>query len=164
VEALAWHPGGKVLACGGIDYLATSGSDGAVSLWDLVEKQRVGGFASGVTSLAYHPSGDRLAGASLQEVVLVWDLTAPDREPQQLSGHRERVTAVAYSPDGKYLASAGDDRSVRLWDGITGAALGARQLDTPVQALAFAPDGRTLFTGNGNTTSYAIAVSELLDR
>jgi WD40 repeat protein len=163
VEALAWHPSGKQLACGGIDYLATSGSDGAISIWDMVEKQRVGGFPSGVVSLAYHPSGDRLAGASLQEVVLVWDLTAPDREPLSLAGHHDRVTAVAYSPDGKHLASAGDDRSVRLWDGATGAALGARLLDTPVQALAFAPDGRTLFTGNGNTTSYAISVNALLD-
>ncbi|HEY1376831.1 MAG TPA: WD40 repeat domain-containing protein, partial [Gemmataceae bacterium] len=31
VEAVAFHPNGSWLACGGIDYLATSGSDGAVT-------------------------------------------------------------------------------------------------------------------------------------
>jgi hypothetical protein len=51
---------------------------------------------------------------------------------------------------------------VRLWDAATGEALASRELDTQVQALCFAPDGRHLFTGNANTTCYAISVDDLL--
>ena len=34
VEAVAWHPNNVWLAAGGIDWLATSGSDGAVTIWN----------------------------------------------------------------------------------------------------------------------------------
>ena len=36
-------------------------------------------------------------------------------------------------------------------------------VDAAVQSLAFSPDGRYLFTGNGNTTCYAISVNRLLE-
>jgi hypothetical protein len=37
-----------------------------------------------------------------------------------------------------------------------------RELDTQVRVLAFSPDGRALFTGNGNTTCYRLPVARLL--
>jgi hypothetical protein len=36
-----------------------------------------------------------------------------------------------------------------------------QELDTPIKALRFSPDGRFLFTGNGNTTSYAISLENV---
>jgi WD40 repeat protein len=38
VEALAFHLQRRLLAVGGIDWLATGGSDGAISLWDLDQR------------------------------------------------------------------------------------------------------------------------------
>ncbi len=35
VEALAFGPRGDILAAGGVDWMATGGSDGAVHVWDL---------------------------------------------------------------------------------------------------------------------------------
>ncbi len=35
---------------------------------------------------------------------------------------------------------------------------GVVELDTLVKAIAFAPDGRTVFTGNGNTSCYQFDV------
>src|SRR5262249_47477919 len=67
VEWLAFHPRGRLLAVGGIDWLATGGSDGAVSVWDIEGRHEVATLAGGTTSIAFHPSGKRLAAASLEQ-------------------------------------------------------------------------------------------------
>ncbi len=163
VEPLAFHPNGRLLAVGGIDWLATSGADGQVSLWDVVEGKRKGTLPGGARALAFHPDGSRLAVASLAQTVRLFDL-AEMQIAEELTGHRDAVTCVAYSPDGHWLASGGDDRTVRLWDARTGLEEGMLELDTQVKALAFTPDGKQIATGNGNTSCYLLEVSELMGR
>ncbi len=160
VEALAFHPHGRLLAVGGVDYMATGSSDGRVALWDMVARQPIRFFENGVIALAFSPDGTRLAGATLNGTVLLWD-AATARLLARLQGHAEPVTAVAFSPDGRFLVTGGDDRTLRRWDAVSGKQLGSVELDTQVKALAFAPDGSTLFTGNGNTSCYQIDLSRL---
>jgi WD40 repeat protein len=162
VEAIAFGPQGDWLAAGGIDWLATGGSDGAVHVWDVRQPARVATLRGGARSLAFHPGGQLLAAASLARTVRVWDVRG-GRLVRELAGHDDTVNAVAYSPDGRRLASAGDDYTVRLWDAETGAPLGVTELDTQVKVLAFAPDGRSLFTGNGNSSCYQLKVQRLLN-
>jgi WD40 repeat protein len=72
-----------------------------------------------VTHVAWSPSGERLASASLDGTVRVWDPTG-QADPVVLRGHEGRVYHVAWSPSGERLASAsgglGDDYTVRVWD------------------------------------------------
>jgi hypothetical protein len=75
-----------------------------------------------VFSVAFSPDGTRLASASDDRTVRLWDLRQPQAAPQVLSGHQDYVFSVAFSPDGTRLASAGDDRTVRLWPIWTAAA------------------------------------------
>jgi WD40 repeat protein len=161
VEVVAFDPKGSLMAVGGIDWLATGGNDGHVALWDLVKRKRISVLRGGARSLAFHPSGQRLAVASLAQAVHVWDV-AEGRIVTDLIGHLDLVTCVAYSPDGQWLASAGDDRTVRLWDSRTGLQRGCIDLDTQIKAIAFSPDGMRLFTGNGNTSCYQLDVTQLL--
>jgi WD40 repeat protein len=167
VEALAFHPHGRLLAAGGVDWLATGGSDGAVSLWDVEERRLAVTLDGAALALAFHPSGTRLAVASLAHSVRVWDLALPpggvrDLPLTELVGHDDAVTCVAYSPDGRLLASGSKDHAVCLWDADGGELLGSVTLDTQVKALSFSPDGRYLFTGNGNSSCYQLEVRSLL--
>jgi WD40 repeat protein len=162
IEALAFQPQGELLAVGGIDWLATGGTDGAVHVWDVVQPARRLVLPGGARCLAFHPAGHLLAAASLTRAVRVWD-ARNGRLLRELSGHEDAVNCVAYSPNGRYLASVADDHTLRLWDAESGALLGVTELDTQVKVLCFAPDSRSLFTGNGNSSCYQLKTQRLLN-
>jgi WD40 repeat protein len=158
VQALAYHPDSRVLAAGGVDWMATSGSDGAVALWDLATRTRLAILPGATTSLAFDPTGTLLAVASLERTIQVWNV-ATLCVVAELEGHEGTITSVAFSPDGNWLATGSDDHTVRLWDVASRCAGRVIRLDTRVKALAFAPKGRRLYTSNGNASCYGIDLS-----
>jgi WD40 repeat protein len=160
VHGLAFHPGGQFLAVGGVDWMATGGSDGAISFWDLAEQCEIATFGVGATAIAMHPSGEMLASAALDHALILWD-TATKEEIGEIDGHDGPVNCVAFSPDGSLIASGGDDRTLRFWHGRTGSPVAVHELDTQVIGLCFAPDGRQVYTANANTTCYLVSVQSL---
>lgn len=162
LEVMAFHPSGRLLAVGGIDWLETGGSDGAVCIWDLEKRETHALLNRGATALAFHPNGRWLATASLDRAVHIWDLQATVLV-HTLAEHSDIVNTIVFSPDGSSLVSGSDDRSVRVWNPETGEPVALHRLDTVVKALAFSPDGQYLFSANGNTTNYQIDFARLLD-
>ncbi len=161
VEAISFHPQNTLLAVGGVDWMAPQGAEGRIVLWDLLTHTPVFLLPIGTRSLAFHPSGRCLATASLAQSIVIWDVERRQQTGEWL-GHLDTVTSIAYSPDGHWLASGSDDRTLRLWDADSGQPCGLVELDTQIKALAFAPDGRSLFTGNGTTSCYQIELQQIL--
>jgi WD40 repeat protein len=68
-----------------------------------------------INSLSFSPDGTRLATASNDYTVKLWD-TATGNEVLTLKGHSGPVLAVAFDPVGNQLASASRDKEVIVWD------------------------------------------------
>jgi WD40 repeat protein len=102
------------------------------------------GHHAAVYAVAFRPDGERLASASFDHTIKIWDVNA-GRVVRTFLGHEDKVLALAYSADGRQLASAGLDGKVRLWDTSTGRATASlTSRNACVQGIAFTPDGRRL--------------------
>jgi WD40 repeat protein len=154
VWGLAFSPDGK--------WLVSSHEDGAVVLWDAVEREPVANFnehSAAVRSLAFSPDGKRLASASEDRSIIVWDVASGEKEGALIE-HQTRVTALAFSPDGKQVASADQDGVIILWDletrrprwkfdGMYFDDFYQKPAKWPAYCLAFSPDGRFLASSVG---------------
>ena len=97
-----------------------------------------------VQAAVWSPDGTRIASASRDKTVQVWN-AATGSHLFTYPGHADRVYAVAWSPDGTRIASAGNDGTVQVWEVATGRRILTYRSKAPiVHTLAWSPDSRRL--------------------
>lgn len=109
-----------------------------------------------VYAIAWSPDGKRIASASQDGTVHVWDAATGQRF-FRYHGHRGSVNAVAWSPNGSYIASASSDTTVQVWDALqTGE--GSASLYTyrghsgNMRTLAWSADNARIASGGDDKT------------
>ncbi len=73
------------------------------------------GHTNAVNGLAWSPDSRRIATASADRTVHVWDIDNSGQTPFIYREHTAAVNVVAWSPDGTRIASGGDDHTVHIW-------------------------------------------------
>ena len=111
----------------------------------------------------FSPDGRRLASASSDHKVKVWDASTGEKL-LTLEGHPNFVLDVSFSSDGRRLASASQDHTVKVWDVQTGQELwGLTGHSDKLAAVAFSPDGERLASTAGDATIKAAGRSDGAD-
>jgi serine/threonine protein kinase len=111
------------------------------------------GHHDSVNGVAVSPDGSRIASASSDMTVQVWDTGTGGVNAATYSGHTAAVNAVAWSSDGKFVASGSDDASVRVWQSSDGSnPVSYTQHTGPVKAVAWSPDNQSIASGSVDKT------------
>lgn len=153
--ALAWSPRGDAIvgACrrgpGEVRLIEFDARTGA--------ERAVGGAWDTIMDLEWLPDGSGLvvtATAARQRAAQVWQVTYPGGMARRITQELTPYTETSVSADGKRLAAIRREATSRLWVGPGHDPGHAAPLPRTVTrqdgalGLAFAPDGRLLFTGS----------------
>jgi hypothetical protein len=107
------------------------------------------GHTDAVASVTFSGDGLRLASASADGTVKVWDARS-GAELLTLRGHGGPVSSVSFSADGRRIATASGDGTVKVWDARGSAELFVlRGHPERVTRVLFSPDGQQLISQDG---------------
>ncbi|MGW1989172.1 WD40 repeat domain-containing protein [Embleya sp. NPDC001921] len=141
--------------------LAVTNGDGTVSLWNIADGTETvlpylgPELWNGSTgSVSFDPRGGVLAATFDAPAVRLWDLAGRSSLATLTTGDTSWVSRVAFSPDGRLLATTSgngnpgntvSDGRLQLWDTASRTRIATLDnVNSPVYALTFRPDGKTL--------------------
>jgi len=175
IAFITFSPDGK--------YLATTGIDDPMIIWDIRTGKEVHNFTSftSVSEGVYAQDGRIL---NLSELKIVWEIAySPDgkilatagpkneshlfepisgRELAVLSGHVGDIKCLAFSKSGNLLATGSADGMVLIWDVVSTKNIAkVNQHRSPVTSLSFSANDTTLLSTDYNQANIWTLASNL---
>ncbi|KAK3616825.1 hypothetical protein LTR56_025694 [Elasticomyces elasticus] len=103
------------------------------------------GHSGPVYSVVFSVDSSRLASASHDKTVKVWDAIS-GQCLRTLEGHSGPVSSVVFSANSSRLASASGDKTVKIWDASSGMWLETLKVSRALYDISFDHTGSFLNT------------------
>ena len=101
-----------------VELLASASDDFTMMVWHPLEDKkavmRSTGHQGVINTLAFSPTGERIATASFDKSIRIW--TSGGKYLSVLRGHVGAIFQLSWSGDGRMLASGGKDSMVKVWN------------------------------------------------
>ncbi|KAI5780824.1 WD40 domain-containing protein [Geopyxis carbonaria] len=116
--------------------------------YPMLTTQVLANHADEVYCVKFSNDGQRLASASRDKSIIIWDVE--NFQPlHTLAEHSKEVTYVEWSPDDSRLISCSQDRQAKIWDTKTGKCLETlKEFAEPVSSVSWHPNGQSFVTGS----------------
>jgi WD40 repeat protein/serine/threonine protein kinase len=148
-DLCAWSPDGQRIAS-----VATSEPNGAakfLSIWDAATGKLVSQLEPipvFITGIAWSPTGEVLACATLDGQVKLWDTSAAKALRVLCEKDDASKSALAWSRDGTMFAVGDKFGRITVWGTQNWQPIRHFRGGTSVNALAFLPDGKRIVSGH----------------
>lgn len=128
-------------------------------LWDLNEGRRVHDLApKNASRVIFRPDGQELAVTHSDSSEIDFVSTSSGRITKSLPGGGYGLGAAAYSSDGKLLAAGSYSfGTIKIWDLASMKEKVTLYGQSPVQSVAFSPDGKRLAATSGELRVWEVA-------
>ncbi|MBP0002460.1 MAG: hypothetical protein J7642_01855 [Cyanobacteria bacterium SBC] len=110
INSINFHPTDRTV-------IAYSNEVGIVSLCQNNRAIEIGRHPDGVAIVRFNRDGDRLASASYDGVIKIWEKQEENWNPVgKIETGEYNYGGLAFSPNGKFIISSGTDEVVKLWN------------------------------------------------
>ncbi len=139
--------------------LITGARDHTAKLWEIKTNRLLHTFAhdTWVNALTFSPDGSKIVAGLANGDVVVWDAKTR-KQIRQFTAYTKhesvrRINKIIYSSDGVQFITVSYSHKVKLWNANNSELLHDFKR---VPAVNFSPDGRFIFTFNGNAKKVVI--------
>ncbi len=99
-------------------YLACSGDDGYVEVWDsnsfnLVNRMR--SSSNDILAIAISSDNKKVASGGDDKVIDIWNIKSGE-QIAKLEGHRDTITNIGFIDYNRKIVSTAEDKKVKIWD------------------------------------------------
>ena len=102
------------------------------------------GHKATINSVVFSPDGNRIASASDDHTIIVWDTVSGD-SLFTIEGHQDAVCSVEFSPHGEKIISTSKDKTINIWDTEEGLCQGSYHINkdnSDTFHASFHPEGK----------------------
>jgi WD40 repeat protein/energy-coupling factor transporter ATP-binding protein EcfA2 len=123
------------------------------SAYSVREFNKFKGHNAPVNSVSFSNDGQKIASASDDNSIILWDLEENKSIPfKRFKDHKNRVNSISFSPNGQRIASGSEDKTIKIWDLMGHPLQTLKMQKNQITSVSYSPDGKMLASASNDNS------------